>query len=98
MPWMVEFLPEVVRGIESFGFGDTSADQILATVESYLAGHGEMFFADRWDKCPDDYFVYSHLFIDRGRYHALTFIVEDSQAEMGVLKVVWVEHHPGNPV
>jgi hypothetical protein len=96
--WLVEFLPEVVRGVESFGFSDVSADQIRASVEYYLGRHGEMFFADRWDKCPDDFFVYSHIFIDRGQYHALIFVVEDSHAEMAVLKVVWVEHHSGKPV
>jgi hypothetical protein len=85
---LVEFLPEVVRGVESFGFIDSSADPILTSVEYYLAYHGEMFFADRWDKRPDDFFVYSHIFIDGGRYHALVFVVKDPQAEVGVLKVV----------
>ena len=98
MTWLVEFLPEVVRGVESFGFSDTSADQILTSVEYYLAHHGETFFADRWDNRPDDFFVYSHIFIDGGRYHALVFVVKDAQAEMAVLKVVWVEHYPGNLV
>jgi hypothetical protein len=96
--WWVEFLPEVVRYVESRGFADPSADKILDAVEHHLVHHGDTFIADRWDKAPDDFFVFEHVFIEGGRYHLLKFVVKDAQAEMAVLKVVWVEHKPGNPV
>jgi hypothetical protein len=96
--WWVNILPEVVRGVQSFGFSDPAPDTILESVERYLAHSGETYFTDRWDKCPDDYFTYAHVFIEGGRYHTLVFVVRDTAAEVGVLEVVWVEHHPGGPV
>jgi hypothetical protein len=50
--WWVEFLPEVVRYVESRGFADPSADKILDAVEHHLVHHGDTFIADRWDKAP----------------------------------------------
>ncbi len=72
--------------------------QILDFVQHYLANYGETVAADRWDQCPDDFFVYTHIFIEGGRWHSLAFIVKDTAAAVGVLQVVWVEHHPGDLV
>lgn len=96
MAWWVSITPEVVRGVESFGFTDPSPDRILELVEHYLANYGEQSAVDRWPKCPDDFFVYSHLLIEAGRLHTLEFIVEDTSAAVGVLRVVWVEHYLGD--
>jgi hypothetical protein len=98
VPWWVSILPEVVRGIESCGFTDPPPDKILEAVEQSIALNGEAYATDRWDQCPDDFFVYTHIFIEGGRYHTLEFVVEDTSAEAGVLKVAWVEHHPGGLV
>jgi hypothetical protein len=91
-------LPEVVRGVHSFGFTDPSPDKILDSVQHYLANHGEACAADRWDRCPDDFFVYIHVLIEGGRWHSLEFVVDDTAAAVGVLKVVWVEHRLGDPI
>jgi hypothetical protein len=91
--WWVHILPEVVSGIQSFGFTDPPPDKILEAVEQYLSAHGESCAVDRWKKCPDDFFIYTHLFLERERWHALEFIVKDTAAVVGVLEVVWVEHH-----
>jgi hypothetical protein len=96
--YWVNILPEVVRGVQSFGFTNPSSDDILQFVETYLAAHGERCAVDRWHQCPDDFFVYSHHFVEGGRYHSLEFLVRDTAAVVGVLEVVWVEHHPGNLV
>jgi hypothetical protein len=96
LAWWVSVTPEVVRGVESFGFKDPSPDRILEFVEHYLANYGEMCAMDRWSKCPDDFFVYSHVFIEGGRWQTLEFIVEDTSALVGVLRIVWVEHYPGD--
>jgi hypothetical protein len=96
--WWVQFEPEVVRGVESFGFSDPSPQTILELVERCLAQHGEACAVDRWAQCPDDFFVYTHVFIEGGRYHALEFVVNDTSDEMNVLKVAWVAHHPGDLV
>ena len=98
MTWWVSVEPAVVQGVESFGFKDPTPDKILGSVEHNLVHYGDKFATDRWDKCPDDFFVYTHLFIEGGRYQKLEFIVYDTSAEAGVLKVVWVEHYPGGPV
>jgi hypothetical protein len=92
--WWVSITPEVVRGVESFGL--TNPDKILESVERNLALYGEKCAMDRWDKCPDDFFVYSHLFIEGGRLHNLVFLVDDTSASVGVLRVVWVDHYSGD--
>ena len=94
MAWWVSITPEVVRGVESFGFKDPPPDSTLGAVERYLTTHGENFAGDRWDKCPDDFFVYRHIFIESGRLQTLEFIVDDTSAAVGVLRVAWVEHYP----
>jgi hypothetical protein len=96
--WWIQISPEVIRGVQSFGFQDPPPDRILEFVESYLSQHGDACAIDRWDKSPDDFFIYSHLFIEGGRTHTLEFVVNDTAKEMGVLKVVWVEHRPGDLV
>jgi hypothetical protein len=93
--WRVSIAPDVIRYIRSVGFREQSPDQILQAVESYLAHHGDQCRTDRWNRCPDDFFVYSHVLVDGGRLHTLEFIVKDASAERGVLKVVWVEHYLG---
>ena len=93
MRWWVNILPEVVRGIQSFGFTDTPPDKILESVEQYLSNHGESCASDRWEKCPDDFFIYTHLYLEASRWHSLEFVVKDTAAVIGVLEVVWVEHH-----
>lgn len=98
MRWWVNILPEVVSGIHSFGFTNPPPDKILEQVEHYLSHHGDSFAMDRWEKCPDDFFIYTHLFLEGGRWHALEFIVKDTAAVVGVLEVVWVEHHPSDLV
>jgi hypothetical protein len=95
--WWVYIAPEVASGVQSFGFANPPPHKILEFVEHYLAHFGDACATDRWDKCPDDFFVYTHLFIEGGRRHVLEFVVEDTSKEMGVLKVVWVEHHSGEP-
>jgi hypothetical protein len=92
--WWVYIAPEVESGVKSFGFRDP--DKILGSVEYNLANYGEAWAMGRWDKCPNDYFVYSHLFIDGGRWHNLLFIVRDTSASIGVLEAVWVQHYPGD--
>lgn len=94
MRWWVNIMPEVVSGIQSFGFTNPPPDKILEQVEQNLSNYGEMWAADRWEKCPDDFFIYTHLFLEGGRGHTLVFIVKDTAAVVGVLEVVWVEHHP----
>jgi len=42
VPWWVNITPEVVRGVQSFGFRDPTPDQILELVEQYLSQHGEL--------------------------------------------------------
>jgi hypothetical protein len=59
--WWVSITPEVVRGIESFGFKDPPPDSILESVERNLANYVETSAVDRWAKCPDDFFVYCHV-------------------------------------
>jgi hypothetical protein len=97
MTWWVSIAPEVVEGIRSFGFEDPRPDRILESVEHYLAHYGEDCAIDRWDKCPESFFVYSHFFKAGGRWQTLELIVEDTSAAVGVLRVVWVEHHLGDP-
>ena len=92
----VNIAPEVVRGIESFGLQGQTSIRILESVEHNLAEFGDRFASDRWDKCPDDFFVYSHVLIDGGRWHNLVFVVDDTVEEMGILRVLWVEHYPGD--
>jgi hypothetical protein len=94
--WWIDITPQVVRGVVSFGFKDLPPDRILESVEGYLANHGDPSVMDRWNRCPDDFFVYSHVFIDGGRWQRLEFIVEDTSALVGVLRVVWVEHYSGD--
>jgi hypothetical protein len=96
--WWVNVLPEVVSGIEGMGFTDPPADKILESVEQYLSNFGESFFADRWEKCPDDFFVFRHVFIESNRWRALEFVVKDTAASVGVLEVVWVDHYPADRV
>ena len=93
MKWWVNILPEVVSGIQSFAFTDPPPDKILEQVEQNLSTQGELWTRDRWEKCPDDYFTYAHVFLENGRWHTLEFIVKDTAAVVGVLEVVWVEHH-----
>ena len=97
MAWWVSSTPEVVRGVESFGFRDPPTDCILESVEYNLANFGEVYAVDRWDKCPVDFFVYSHIFVEGSRWHTLEFLVDDTSAAVGVLRLVWVEHIPGGP-
>ncbi len=98
MGWWINITPEVVQGIKSFGFRDPAPDKILDFVEHYLSQYGDECATDRWAKCPDDYFVYTHIFLESGRFHALEFVVQDTSKEVGVLHVVWVEHYPGDPL
>jgi hypothetical protein len=93
--WWVDITPEVVHGIQSFGFKKPSAADILEALNFNLANCGDTGALQRWNRCPDDYFVYSHIFIEGGRLHVLEFIVDDTSAPVGVLKVAWVEHYPG---
>jgi hypothetical protein len=95
--WWVSITPDVVRGVGSFGFRDPPAASILEAVEHYLAHYGEVCAVDRWNKCPDDFFIYNHIFVEGGRWHTLEFVVDDTSNAVGVLRVVWVEHHPGGP-
>jgi hypothetical protein len=95
--WVI-FLPEVERGLHSFGFPDPLPDRILRFVRAYLGRDGDKCAPDRWPVCPDDFFVYSHLFVEGGRYQSLEFVVNDTEMAVGVLRVVWVEHRPGSPV
>jgi hypothetical protein len=67
MRWWVNVLPEVVSGIQSFGFTDPPPDKVLESVEQNLSNHGELWTTERWEKSPDDYFVYTHGFIESGR-------------------------------
>ncbi len=46
----------------------------------------------------DSAHFYRHLFIEGGRLHTLEFIVADTSSAVGVLRVVWVEHYPGDPL
>lgn len=96
MAWWVNVLPEVPQGIKSFGFSDSLSASILQSLEHFLSLYGDQCAEDRWDKCPDMYFVYSHVLVDGGRMHTLIFIVEDTSKAVGVLNAVWVEHHPGD--
>jgi hypothetical protein len=96
--WWVNITSEVIEGVKSFGFTDPSAEEILDFVAHYLSEHGEDSAGQRWHQCPDDFFVYTHILIDAGCVHTLEFIVDDTSAEVSVLNVVWVEHHPGKPV
>jgi hypothetical protein len=96
--WWVNILPEVVSGIQSFGFTDPSLDKILEQVEQNLSHYGELWATDRWEKCPDDFFIYTHLFLEGDRRHTLEFLVKDTAAVVGVLEVVWVEHHFSDPI
>ena len=98
MRWWVNILPDVVKGIQSFGFTAPPPYEILEQVEQNLSNHGETWAVDRWDKCPDDFFVYTHLFIEGGRWHTLEFLVKDTAAVVGVLEVVWVEHRSSDYV
>jgi hypothetical protein len=92
--WWVNILPEVVDGVRSFGFTDPAPDNILVSIESYLARYGEECAQDRWIRCPDDYFVYSHILISGWKYYTLEFVVRDTSKAAGVLEVVWVECFP----
>jgi hypothetical protein len=94
--WWVTITPEVLRGIQTFGFRNPSPDKILEFVECYLSQYGEECATNRWSKCPVDFFVYTHLLIHDGRFHTLEFVVNDTSKEVGVLRVVWVEHYPGD--
>ena len=96
MAWWVSVSPEVVRGIESFGFKNPGLDRILESTEDYLKNFGDQCFEDRWSQNPDDFFVYSHIFIENGRLRTLVYLVNDTSAESGILKVVWVERHLGD--
>lgn len=98
MRWWVNILPEVVSGIQSFGVTDPPPEKILEQVEQNLSNHAELWTTDRWEKCPDDFFIYRHLFIEGGRGHMLDFVVKDTAAVVGVLEVVWVEHHSSDYV
>lgn len=90
MAWWIEIRPEVVRGLESFGFGNDA--EILEMLEKNLERSAELFIGDRWENRPSAYFVYSHVLTDAdGRIHVLEFVVSDELKEMGVLRVVWVE-------
>lgn len=89
--WWVELTPQVVRGLESFGFKKPSAADILEMVDFNLGNCGDTIAMQRWKPCPDDYFVYSHVFVEDRRLHTLEFIVDATSAPAGVLKVVWVE-------
>jgi hypothetical protein len=94
--WWVHVTPEVKAYIQTRGFTKQSPDKILAAVTGFLSVYGDECAIDRWNTCPDDFFVYSHLFIDGGRMHTLKFVVKDATAEQAVLQVVWVEHIPGD--
>jgi hypothetical protein len=94
--WWVNVLPEVPQGIKSFGFSDPVSENILQSLEHYLSLYGERCAEDRWDRCPEKFFVYSHVLAHGGRLHTLVFIVDESSKAVGVLNVVWVENHPGD--
>jgi len=96
--WWVNITREVVEGLQSFGFQNPSPEQILQSVEHYLRTQGETWFEDRWNKCPEQFFVFTHILAEGGRLHTLEFVVEDTSKTVGVLNVVWVEHYPGNPL
>ena len=96
MAWWVNITPEVVSGVQSFGLSNPTA--VLEWVEHYLSQFGESCANDRWDKCPEDFFVYTHIVMEGGRLHSLVFVVDDASKEVGVLNVVWVEHYPGKPL
>jgi hypothetical protein len=96
--WWVNITPEVVQAVQSFGFKAPPPDKILEFVEHYLSLHGAACATARWDKCPDDFFVYSHVFTEAGQLHTLEFLVKDTSAVVGVLNVIWVEHYPGDPL
>ena len=97
MAWWVVVTPAVVQGVRSFGFKDPTPDRILESMEHYLTHYGDVCATDRWSQCPDDFFVYTHVLIEGGRWHTLEFIVNDaSAAAMGVLKVIWVEDYVGD--
>jgi hypothetical protein len=92
----INITPEVVKGMESFGFKDPPPDKVLEFVERYLSQYGEACSMNRWDKCPERFFVYSHVLIHGGLFHTLEFVIEDTSKAVGVLHVVWVEHYPGD--
>ena len=96
MAWWVSITPEVVRSVEACGFKDPSPASVLESVEYHLAHYGETGAMERWHKCPEDFFIYSHVLIEGGRFHTLEFLVNDTSAEAGVLRIVWVEHYPGD--
>jgi hypothetical protein len=93
--WLIEVAPEVISSVKSFGFSERAENRILESLDGFLGKYGGDLSKERWPSCPDDYFVHNHILIDRNRLHSLTFIVKDSSAEYGVLKVAWVEHFAG---
>lgn len=95
MEWWIEIAPDVVAGLSSFGFLDPPPGDILQSVADALGAHTDHWRGDRWPACPDDFFVYSHAFLADGRFHELLFVVKDTTAEAGILRIAWVEHHPG---
>lgn len=95
MAWWINIAEEVARGVKSFGLSDPNA--VLLAMQRYLSEHGEACAEGRWQHCPEKYFVYTHLFVEGGRLNALEFLVDDTSRTVGVLRVVWVEFHPGGP-
>ena len=72
MAWWITIDEAVVRGVRSFGFEDP--DLVLKTVEEYLSLAGTSLSDGRWDQCPDRFFIYSHLFLDRNKPQLLQFL------------------------
>jgi hypothetical protein len=97
----VPFHIQVVDRDEAYLYGraelsEEGKDKVFVRLTSDL-GEATQQFRDRFRVKPGSpYFEFSFFLLDQGRVHHFRTFVDDSRDAFGVLRVVYLEHTPGN--